>query len=82
MTYKAHIKDGVAILDDPVVLADGTRVRVEVESTNDFRSNREIDELAAEQGVNPLRSGDELRADWPEEDSIDEFLAAIREVRR
>ncbi len=40
-------------------------------------------ELAAEQGVRPVGSMDELLGDfWPAEDSIDEFLAAVREWRR
>jgi hypothetical protein len=29
MTYKAHIKNGVAVLDDPVPLRDGTQVLVQ-----------------------------------------------------
>ncbi len=40
-------------------------------------------ELVAEQGVRPISSMDELLGDfWPEEDSIDDFLAAVREWRR
>jgi hypothetical protein len=38
---------------------------------------------AAEQGVKPIRSIDELRADfWPEDESIDDLLAAVRQWRR
>jgi hypothetical protein len=29
MTYKAHIKNGVAVLDEPVELRDGMRVLVQ-----------------------------------------------------
>jgi hypothetical protein len=44
---------------------------------------RSWEELAAEQGVKPIASIDDLRADfWPEDESIDEFLAAVREWRR
>jgi hypothetical protein len=31
MTYRRHIKNGVAVLDEPAALPDGTRVRVQVE---------------------------------------------------
>ncbi|MCP4643571.1 MAG: hypothetical protein GY851_24195 [bacterium] len=30
MTYKGHVQNGVVVLDDPVNLADGARVRIEV----------------------------------------------------
>ena len=40
-------------------------------------------ELAAEQGVSPVGSADELVGDfWPEDESVDDFLAAVREWRR
>ena len=41
-----------------------------------------IDELAAEQGVVFPRDPSELLADfWPEEESSDDFLSAMREWR-
>ena len=83
MTYRGHIKNGVAVLDDAAHLPDGTRVRVEVDPVDsDFWKGKTVDELAREQGVKPIKSLDELAGDWPEEDSIDDFLAFIREVRR
>jgi hypothetical protein len=43
---------------------------------------RSWEELAAEQGVKPIASIDDLGADfWPEDESIDEFIAAVREWR-
>lgn len=40
-------------------------------------------ELARRQGVEPIRSVEDLRGDfWPEEDSIDEFLSWVRAVRQ
>ena len=47
-----------------------------------FWHGKSIDVLATEQGVKPLRSLEDLRGDWPEEDSIDEFLAELRRWRR
>ncbi|HVZ16180.1 MAG TPA: hypothetical protein VG897_03630 [Terriglobales bacterium] len=83
MTYRGHIKNGVAVLDTPVPLPDGTPVRVEVELAEaDFWHGKTIEELAKEQGVKPCSDPADLAIDWPEEDSIDEFLALIREVRR
>jgi len=83
MTYRGHIRNGVAVLDTPVALPEGTPVRVEVErAPGNFWASKSIAELALEQGVRPIRNVDELRGDWPQEDSIDEFLEFIREARR
>jgi len=42
-----------------------------------------IEELAAQQGVKPIENPDDLRGDfWPEDESADEFLAALEEWRR
>lgn len=43
---------------------------------------RSIEELAQEQGVNPITSLDEIAGEWPEGDDIDEFLRSVREWRR
>jgi hypothetical protein len=83
MTYHGRIKNGVAVLDTPVSLPDGTRVRVEVEPASaDFWAGKSVEELAREQGVQPINNLAALAIDWPQEESIDEFLALVREVRR
>jgi hypothetical protein len=83
MTYRGHMKNGVAVLDSPADLPDGTPVRIDVERVgSDFWQNKSLEALAREQGVQPVRSLDELAGDWPHEDSIDEFLALLRKVRR
>lgn len=83
MVYRGHIKNGVAVLEGPVQLPDGTPVRIEVERADaDFWNGKTVEELAREQGVLPIERIEDLAIDWPEEDSIDEFLALIREVRR
>ena len=46
-----------------------------------FWDNLSADELARRRGVLPVTDLDALAGDWPEEDSIDEFLTMIREVR-
>ena len=69
--------------DTPLTLPDGTAVRIEVESSDsDLSRGRTVEELASEQGVRPVPSAGDLAIDWPEEDSVDEFLALVREVRR
>jgi hypothetical protein len=83
MTYRGHIKNGVAVLDESVSLPDGTLVSVQVKSVpSGFWRNKTLDELMREQGVKPIQSLDELAGDWPPEDSVDEFLGLVREVRR
>jgi hypothetical protein len=43
----------------------------------------ELERLADEQGVNPIFEFDLLRADfWPDDESVDDFLQAVREQRR
>ncbi len=40
-------------------------------------------ELAKQQGVEPIRSIEELQGDfWPEEESVDEFLSLVRAIRQ
>ncbi len=82
MIYRGHIKNGVAILDESVTLPEGTPVCIEVDRVDgDFWDSKTVANLANEQGVKPINSLDELVIDWPEEDSIDELLALVREVR-
>ena len=43
----------------------------------------ELEKLAAAQGVEPILEFDLLRADfWPEDESVDDFVIAMRERRR
>jgi len=42
-----------------------------------------VDELARQQGVRPVRSLDEMRADlWDSDDELEAFLADLRASRR
>lgn len=53
---------------------------------SDFWRHKSLDELIAEQGVQPIDDFegflDEIGGVWPEEESIDEFLAWLAELRR
>jgi hypothetical protein len=47
------------------------------------RVNGELAALARAQGVRPAKDWRKLRGDfWPEDETCDEFIAAIREWRR
>lgn len=46
-------------------------------------ARRELERLAAEQGVRPIEDFDSLKADfWPEDESVDDFVRTVRERRR
>ena len=46
-------------------------------------ARRQLEKLAAEQGVQPITDFDSLRADfWPENENVDEFVRTVRERRR
>jgi hypothetical protein len=82
MTYSGRMKNGVAVFDAPVALPDGTRVRVEVDPAgSEFWSGKTVEELASEQGVEPPGDLSELAIDWPLDESVDDLLAIVREVR-
>lgn len=83
MTMTGKITQGKIELSQPVSLPEGTEVQVEVTPLDSsFWSNLSADELARRQGTLAVTSLDDLAGDWPPEDSIDEFLRLIREVRR
>ena len=82
MTYRGHIKNGVAVLDTSVRLPDGTAVRVEVERADPaFWQNKTIEQLADEQGIKPCADPVDLAGDWPSDESVDDFLALIKRSR-
>ena len=83
MIYRGHIKNGMAVPDTPLELPEGTAVRIEVDRAgSSFWSSRSLDELAGEQQVVAVDRLDELAIDWPVDDSVDELLKLVREVRR
>ena len=47
------------------------------------RAHARIWELAKQQGVKPIRSVEDLKGDfWPEEESVDDFLSWLRDLRQ
>jgi hypothetical protein len=81
MTYPRKIQNGVAVLTPPATLPEETPVQIEVQGTDQSWSNKTIEQLAREQRVVPIKNLSDLRIDWPNEDSVDELLALVREVR-
>lgn len=82
MTMTGKISQGKIELSQPVNLPEGTEVQVEVTPVDSFWANLSAEELARRQNVQPIQSLDDLAGDWPSDDSIDDFLQMIREVRR
>ncbi len=82
MTYRGHIKNGVAVLEGCADLPEGTAVVIQPAATFGFSENLSIAQLMARQQVSPVSGASDLAGDWPSEDSLDEFLAAVREDRR
>ena len=82
MTYRGHIKNGVAVLDEPADLPEGTPVVVQPVEAFGFQENLSIAQLVQRQQAPPVAEPADLAGDWPAEDSLDEFLSAVREGRR
>jgi hypothetical protein len=82
MTYAGRIRNGVAVLEPAVTLPDGTRVRIEVEpEASAFWNGNSVEELAREQDIQPIKNLAGLAINWPEDESIDDFLTLVREAR-
>jgi len=83
MTYSGYIRNGVAVFEPPVPVADGTRVQIDVVSdTSDFWNGKSLDALASAQGLARHSSSTVLPFGWADGDSVDEFLGLVREARR
>ncbi|NLX96292.1 MAG: hypothetical protein GXY83_08950 [Rhodopirellula sp.] len=82
MTYRGHIKNGVAVLDEPTDLPEGTPVLIQPVETFGFQENLSIAQLIERQQVRPVTHPADLAGDWPLGDSLEEFLSAVREGRR
>jgi len=79
-------EDGVLRPEVPIDLPEGTRgvarIRESSKDTVPFDSEPTLEELRKQQGTLPIQSISDLAGDWPEEDSIDDFLDFIRRGRK
>jgi len=83
MTMTGKITNGRIELSERVNLPEGTEVHVNVTPLeSSFWANLSAEELARRQKVMPIKGPDDLAGDWPPEDSLDDFLKMVREVRR
>ncbi len=51
-------------------------------SSSDFWRGHDMHTLAEHQGAQPVADFDALLGGWPEDESVDDFIAAIREWRQ
>jgi hypothetical protein len=75
MPYKGHIENGVVVFAEPVPLAPGTEVRVEVVAPpgTDFWESCSLEELARRQGVSMPESPEDMLGGWPADELDDGF---------
>ncbi|GMU80163.1 MAG: hypothetical protein AMXMBFR47_00340 [Planctomycetota bacterium] len=86
MDFRGIIDHGVVRPLEPLTLPEGTEVECRPVNgyaiDGSFWQSPSIRELAARQGIAaPPRAAD-LAGDWPDADSLDDFLADLRAVRR
>ena len=61
----------------------GRESKAEAAEESRERAHARIWELARRQGVKPVRSIEDLQGDfWPEEESVDDFLEWVKEIRQ
>jgi hypothetical protein len=84
MNYEGHIMNGMVILDQPVSLPDGTKVRIEplLSLNTGFWQACSLEELAQRQGVPPLTTGEEILGQWPQDELNDGFEDAVHQWRQ
>ena len=59
------------------------KAKPRVADSTGFWQPKTVEALAAEQGVHPIDDPKQLRGEfWPQEESMDEFLAWLRKLRQ
>jgi hypothetical protein len=75
-------KESDTMSTEPASWRDASPPAVPVFSSGS-RRHIDVQALARQQGVEPIQDPDVLRGDfWPEDESIDDFLQALRASRR
>ncbi len=64
------------------VLPDFEQVLPGASPISDFWVSADVHTLAESQGVRPVDDFDELLGGWPEDELIDDFIVAVRRMRR
>lgn len=69
--------------EDYFVLLDKLKREAQAAEETRKQAHARAWELAKRQGVKPIRSIEDLQGDfWPEEESVDEFLDWVRDIRQ
>lgn len=96
MTYRGRVANGVVLLEGQPSLPDGTEVRVVPVhdepsqcaspipggSAGEFWQQWTVEGLAEQQNVVVPVDLDELAGDWPEDQSLDDFLELVKQTRQ
>jgi len=79
MIIQGHVHRGVVVLDEPVLLPEGTEVSVQpLRSIPDsFWHTATLDELACQQGVDRVHGDEDLLGGWPEDEVDDGFEQVV-----
>lgn len=76
--YDATTRPSAPLVKETAMIDEAIRPDV---PTYSFWESKTVEELAAEQGVQPITDFDKLAGGWPEDEDIEEFLEAIRSLR-
>lgn len=83
MRLTGRLEHGQILLAAPLDLPDGTSVEVELRLVSpEFWRGVPLAEVASRQHVLLPPTLADLAGEWPEDDSIDEFLATVHEGRK
>jgi hypothetical protein len=79
----ATTRDDLRLLVDHLPDGELDAARVALTRLTPMPKRHDLDTLAREQGVGPVVNFDDLLGDfWPEDETADEFIAAVRRWRR
>ena len=82
MTMLGKIEHGRIVLPLPLDFPDGTSIEVDLRPLpTGFWNTPSISDFRRQQKTEALRSVNDLAGDWPDSDSIDDFLVNLREGR-
>lgn len=85
LAYLRQLLNGEVVAEGTASARLAARMEPSVMAGREFFSQPAVDleTLAATQGVRPITNLDDLVGDfWPEDESVDDFVAAVRRWRR
>jgi len=89
LEFRGVFDHGVVRPSEPVAIPDGTEVQcrsvsglADATDSSAFWREPTLESLALAQQVKPIRSLGDLKGDWPDDESIDDFLDALKKWRQ